>query len=123
MKKILVAEDSESFLKLLIYWLKTEGYETVSVLRGDKAIEAFTEHKPDLVILDGLLPMKNGFEVAKEIRALPEGKDVPIILLTGVYKESEFYKYSQQIGVNLHYDKSSFNEKDFLPQVKKLLTR
>ena len=38
--------------------------------------------------------MKNGFEVAKEIRALPEGKNVPIILLTGVYKESEFYKYS-----------------------------
>jgi len=122
MKKILVAEDSESFLKLLVYWLKNDGYETVTVLRGDKAVGAFTEHKPDLVILDGLLPMKNGFEVAKEIRALPEGKNVPIILLTGVYKESEFFKYSQQIGVNLHYDKSSFNEKDFLPQVRKLLT-
>lgn len=122
MKKILVAEDSESFLKLLVYWLKKEGYETATVLRGDKALDAFISQKPDLVILDGLLPMKNGFEVAKEIRALPEGKNVPIILLTGVYKESEFYKYSQQIGVNLHYDKSSFNEKDFLPQVKKLLT-
>jgi len=122
MKKILVAEDSESFLKLLVYWLKSDGYETITVLRGDKAVDAFIENKPDLVILDGLLPMKNGFDVAKEIRALPEGKDVPIILLTGVYKESEFYKYSQQIGVNLHYDKSSFNEKEFLPQVKKLLT-
>ena len=122
MKKILVAEDSESFLKLLVYWLKSEGYETVTVLRGDKVLEAFTEQKPDLVILDGLLPMKNGFEAAKEIRELPSGKNVPIVLLTGVYKESEYYKYSQQIGVNLHYDKSSFKEKEFLAEVKKLLT-
>ena len=44
MKKILVAEDSESFLKLLVYWLKNDGYERYPCSRGDKAVGAFTEY-------------------------------------------------------------------------------
>ena len=120
-KKILLAEDNETFLKLLIFDLKGQGYEVLGLTKGDEVMETFGNFVPDLVILDGLLPGKDGFEIAKELRAEPKGKDIPIILLTGVYKETEFYKYSKEIGIDLHYDKSNFNGKEFLAEVKKLL--
>jgi two-component system response regulator BaeR len=121
-KKILVAEDDPSFQKLLLYKLKTAGYETRGVARGDEVIMAFGEFKPDLVILDGLLPAVNGFDLAKEIRSLPSGKAIPIVLLTGVYKETEYFKYAKEIGVNLHYDKSTFKDVEFLGEIQKLLS-
>ena len=122
MKKILVAEDNASFMKLLLLKLKQEGYETMGVSRGDEAINVFDDFGPNLLILDGLLPGKNGFEVAEDIRKRPSGKNIPIVLLTGVYKESEFYKFSKEIGVNLFYDKSKFSDKKFLEEIKKLLS-
>lgn len=122
MKKILIAEDNASFMKLLLLKLKQEGYETKGVSRGDEAIDVFDDFGPDLLILDGLLPGKNGFEVAEDIRKRSSGKKIPIVLLTGVYKESEFYKFSKEIGVNLFYDKSKFSDKEFLEEIKKLLS-
>jgi two-component system response regulator MtrA len=120
-KKILVAEDDAIFKKLLLFKLKAAGYETLGLSRGDEVMGAFEEFKPDLIILDGLLPAINGFELTEKIRALPSGKTVPIVLLTGVYKEAEFYRYAKEIGINLHYDKSSFKDAEFLAQIKKLL--
>lgn len=122
-KKILVAEDDATFMKLLLFKLKTAGYETMGVSRGDEVLTAFEAFSPDLVILDGLLPVINGFDLAKKIRALPTGGEIPIVLLTGVYKEAEFYKYAKEIGINLHYDKSTFKDTEFLEEIKKLFSR
>jgi CheY-like chemotaxis protein len=121
-KKILVAEDDAIFQKLLLFKLKAAGFETLGVSRGDEAMKAFEEFKPDLIIFDGLLPVVNGFELAKQIRALPSGKTIPIVLLTGVYKEAEFFRYAKEIGINLHYDKSTFKDDEFLAEIKKLLS-
>jgi CheY-like chemotaxis protein len=120
-KKILIAEDDATFLKLLNFKLKAAGFETMGIERGDEVIAAFEKYNPDLVILDGLLPVTNGFELAKQIRSMPVGKDIPLVLLTGVYKEPEFFKHAKEIGVNLHYDKSTFNDAEFIGEVKKLL--
>ncbi len=121
-KKILVAEDDAIFQKLLLFKLKATGYETLGLSRGDEVMKAFEEFKPDLIIFDGLLPVVNGFELAKQIRALPSGKTIPIVLLTGVYKEPEFFRYAKEIGINLHYDKSTFKDTEFLAEIKKLLS-
>ncbi|MBN1573894.1 MAG: response regulator [Deltaproteobacteria bacterium] len=120
-KKILIAEDNESFLKLVLHTLGKQGYETKDCSRGDEVMAAFEEFSPDLVVLDGLLPGKDGFELAKEIRALKTGKDIPIVMLTGVYKEADFHKYSEEIGIDLHYDKSNFDGKEFALEIKRLL--
>ncbi len=122
-EKILIAEDDPAFLKLLSFKLKTQGFETMGIERGDEVVPAFEKYNPDLVILDGLLPVLNGFEIAKKIRSMPSGKTVPIVLLTGVYKESEFYRHAKEIGVNLHYDKSTFKDTEFIAEIKKLLQR
>lgn len=120
-KKILVAEDDAIFMKLLLFKLKAAGFETLGLSRGDEVMKAFEEFKPDLIIFDGLLPAVNGFELTEKIRALPSGKTIPIVLLTGVYKEAEFYRYAKEIGINLHYEKSSFKDTEFLTEIKRLL--
>ena len=120
-QKILIAEDNKMFLKLLLHDLQKQGYDTLGLSKGDEIVPSFKTFKPDLVILDGLLPGKNGFELAKDIRSLPGGESIPLILLTGVYKEAEFYKYSQEIGIDLHYDKTKFDKDDFIEKVKSLL--
>jgi DNA-binding response OmpR family regulator len=120
--KILLAEDNKMFLKLLLHDLTSQGYEALGLSTGDEVIETFQSFKPDLVILDGLLPGKNGFDLAREIRSLPDGASIPIILLTGVYKEIEYYKYSKEIGIDLHYDKTKFDKVEFLEKVKGLVS-
>lgn len=120
-KKILIAEDNEAFLKLVLHTLQKQGYETRECSRGDEVLTVFEVFNPDLIILDGLLPGKDGFEIAKEIRRMQSGKDIPIVMLTGVYKEPDFHKYSEKIGINLHYDKSNFNGKEFLVEIERLL--
>ena len=120
-QKVLIAEDNKMFLKLLLHDLGKQGYDTLGISKGDEVVQSFQTFKPHLVILDGLLPGKNGFELAKDIRSLPDGKSIPIILLTGVYKEAEFYKYSQEIGIDLHYDKTKFDKNDFIEKVRSLL--
>jgi len=120
--KILLAEDNKVFLKLLIHDLKSQGFETLGLSTGDEVIETFQSFKPDLVVLDGLLPGKNGFDLAREIRSLPDGAKIPIILMTGVYKEIEFYKYSKEIGIDVHYDKTKFDKNEFVKMVKDLIS-
>jgi CheY-like chemotaxis protein len=120
-KKILVAEDNVPFQKLLLFRLKAAGFETLGLSRGDEVMKAFQEFKPDLIIFDGLLPVVNGFELTEQIRALPSGKTIPIVLLTGVYKEAEFSRYAKEIGINLYYDKSTFKDTEFVAEIKKLL--
>ena len=120
-KKILIAEDNESFRKLVLHTLGKQGYEVKDCSSGDEVMDAYEEFSPDLVILDGLLPGKDGFELAKEIRTQKSGKDIPIVMLTGVYKETDFHKYSEEIGIDLHYDKSKFDGKGFMMEIKRLL--
>jgi len=120
-QKILIAEDNKMFLKLLLHDLQKQGYDTLGLSSGDEVVSSFKTYKPNLIILDGLLPGRNGFELAQEIRSLPDGGSIPIVLLTGVYKETEFYKYSQEIGIDLHYDKTKFDKDDFIEKVKTLL--
>ncbi len=120
-KKILIAEDNESFLKLVLHTLSKQGYEVKDCSRGDEVMSAYETFSPDLVILDGLLPGKDGFELAKEIRGQKSGEDIPIVMLTGVYKEADFHKYSEEIGIDLHYDKSKFDGRKFTIEIKRLL--
>lgn len=77
--RILVVEDDQALASTVELVLKTNGFEAVLCARGDIALQVFREHKPDLILLDVMLPGKNGFEVAREIR---NESDAPIIMVT-----------------------------------------
>jgi two-component system response regulator MtrA len=75
----LVVEDDAAIASMIELVLKTNDYETVLCARGDQAVQAFKETNPDLILLDIMLPGRNGFDVARDIRT---ESDVPIVMLT-----------------------------------------
>ncbi len=77
--RILVVEDDAAIASMIDLVLRTNDYETVLCSRGDQAVTAFKDSNPDLILLDIMLPGRNGFDVAKEIRT---ESDVPIVMLT-----------------------------------------
>src|SRR5229473_2663361 len=86
---ILIVEDEEALALLLRYNLEAEGYEVETVARGDEADLLLKEHSPDIVILDWMLPGLSGIELCRRLRARPETKQLPIIMLTARGEESE----------------------------------
>lgn len=87
--RILIVEDEEPLSLLLRYNLETEGYEVETVARGDDADTRLREATPDLVVLDWMLPGLSGIELCRRLRARPETKSLPIIMLTARGEESE----------------------------------
>ncbi len=86
---ILIVEDEEALTMLLRYNLEAEGYAVETVPRGDEADLLLKERTPDLVILDWMLPGLSGIELCRRLRARPETKQLPIIMLTARGEESE----------------------------------
>jgi len=87
--RILIVEDEEDLTLLLRYNLEAAGYEVETVARGDEADVRFKESTPDLVILDWMLPGLSGIEICRRLRARPDTKALPIIMLTARGEESE----------------------------------
>jgi twitching motility two-component system response regulator PilG len=80
--KILVVEDEESLLKLESILLTSKGYKVTAVTEGRAALKEFARERPDLVILDVMLPGIDGYEVCRKIKEDPANSAIPIIMLT-----------------------------------------
>src|ERR1700747_2713618 len=80
--RIMVVEDEEALTTLLRYNLHAEGYDVETVARGDDADTRLKERVPDLIVLDWMLPGLSGIELCRRLRARPETKQLPLIMLT-----------------------------------------
>ena len=87
--KILIVEDEKDIRDLIIYSLEGKGYQTISADDGEKAIKMLKENKPDLVILDWMLPSVSGLEICRSIRRDIKTKNIPIIMLTAKITEND----------------------------------
>jgi len=83
-KKVLVVDDDENTVKFLSVALEENGYNPIGAYNGREGLEMIESEKPDLVILDVMMPKKTGFVLFKQLRRSEEYKDLPIIMLTGV---------------------------------------
>ncbi|MFG0306265.1 MAG: response regulator [Phycisphaerales bacterium JB040] len=88
-RTVLVVDDEPDLTDLLAYNLKREGYTTVEAHNGRDAMRLTLSHKPDLIILDVMMPAPDGIEVARQIRANPEVSETPIIMLTAKSSEND----------------------------------
>ncbi|MEO7802275.1 MAG: response regulator transcription factor [Ginsengibacter sp.] len=86
-RKILIADDEPDILEIVGYNLQSEGYEMITAKNGDEALDEAKKHQPDMVILDVMMPRKNGFEVCNILRLQPEFKDTIILFLTALNDE------------------------------------
>ncbi|MCX6811180.1 MAG: response regulator [Candidatus Berkelbacteria bacterium] len=89
MAKILVVDDSPALLELYDFTLSSEGHKVETAKDGEDGIKKLATFKPDLLLLDILMPNKDGFEVLKEIREDEKTKDLPVLLLTNVDEQSK----------------------------------
>ena len=87
-RKILIAEDEPDILEIIAFNLRAQGYEIITAKNGNEAIEKAREHKPDLIILDVMMPGKNGFEVCRYLRMQEDFRNTIIIFLTALNDES-----------------------------------
>src|SRR2546426_1668394 len=119
--RILVVEDEEALTTLLRYNLDAEGYDVETVARGDEADTRLKERVPDLVVLDWMLPGLSGIELCRRLRARPETKQLPIIMLTARGEESERVR-GLATGAD-DYIVKPFSVPELLARVKGLLRR
>lgn len=102
--KILVVEDEESLLMLERILLSSKGYTVTGVMNGKSALEEIAANKPDLVILDIMLPEMDGFEVCRLIKENPETRDIPVVMLTAK-KSNQDVTRGMQVGANAYITK------------------
>ena len=102
--KILVVEDEESLLKLESILLTSKGYLVTGVMDGRAALEEIRTNRPDLVILDIMLPEIDGFEVCKRIKENSETRDIPVVMLTAK-KSNQDVERGRQVGADAYITK------------------
>jgi CheY-like chemotaxis protein len=81
---ILVIDDEEQNRKLLDVFIKADGHVGIFATNGESGIDLAVRHKPDLILLDLMMPGMDGFEVARRLKSNPEAKDIPIIAVTAL---------------------------------------
>ncbi len=86
--KVLIADDEPDILEIIAYNLSREGYEVITAKDGDEALEKANKHKPHLIILDMMMPKKNGVQVCRILRAQDAFKDTLIMFLTALNDET-----------------------------------
>lgn len=121
MSKILIVDDEQDIVELLSYNLEKEGFSTVKTYDGVSAFNVIATKKPDLMILDLMLPGMNGLDVCKKVRANPATADLPIIMLTA--KGEELDKIiGLEIGAD-DYMTKPFSVKELIARVRTILRR
>ena len=117
-KKILAVDDERHIVRLVEVNLQRAGYEVVTAYDGREALEKVKAEKPDLVVLDVMMPYMDGFEVLKNLKADPETAEIPVIMLTAKAQDADVFR-GWQSGVDCYLTKP-FNPMELLTFVKRL---
>ncbi len=118
---ILIAEDERDIQELVDYNLRQEGFDTCLISQGDQVFEAVKKRKPDLVLLDLMMPGENGLDICKKIRNFEGTKNIPVIMLTAKSSETD-----KVVGLELgadDYVTKPFSTKELVARVKATLRR
>lgn len=117
-KKILIVDDETPILDAVSYALRKDGFKVFVAMNAEACLRAFREEKPDLVVLDVMLPSASGFEVCQRIRAT---NDTPIILLTAKVEERDRV-HGLEIGAD-DYVTKPFSVRELIARIKAILRR
>lgn len=116
-KKILLVEDDDALANVYETRLSAEGFGIRRVPNGEEALSAALEYKPDLIILDVMMPKVSGFDVLDILRNTPDTADVKVIMLTALSQDSDRQR-AESLGVNDYLVKSQVVIADVVERVK-----
>ena len=104
MAKILVVDDDPDLVESVTMILESKNHEVVQAYGGIEGLEKAKEEKPDAIVLDVMMPDKDGYEVCKELKEDPEYSDIPILLLTAVVSQIPNSTYTSRMGMETEAD-------------------
>ena len=119
--RVLIADDEPNQLELLSYNLGRSEFEVIRAEDGQQALEMIEDHRPDLVILDWMMPNLSGIDVCRTLRGRPETKLLPVILLSARGEEGD-----RTLGLDIgadDYISKPFSPRELISRVKALLRR
>jgi DNA-binding response OmpR family regulator len=116
-KSILLVEDDDALANVYMMRLRAESFEVKRVANGEDALAAAKEQKPDLVLLDAMMPKVSGFDVLDILRNTPETANLKIIMLTALSQESDKQR-AQGLGVDDYLVKSQVVISDVIDRIK-----
>lgn len=120
MKKILFVEDEATLQRTFGDFLRESGYEVISATDGEAGLRLAQTQKPDLVLLDLILPKLNGFEILKRLKDNPKTKKIPVIILTNLEGINDVDK-ALELGATTFLVKAHYAPEDVVEKVKKAL--
>jgi DNA-binding response OmpR family regulator len=103
-QKILIVDDDPDLVEAVSIILENKGYEVVAAYDGVEGLKMARTENPDLIVLDVMMPNKDGYEVCKELKADEKYRAIPILLLTAVVANIPTSKYTQQMGMETEAD-------------------
>jgi twitching motility two-component system response regulator PilH len=116
-KLILIVEDSQTYIQIAESICVDNGYKTVTVTEGDKVLAMAIEKKPDLILLDVILPNKNGFQVCRQLKTNEETKDIRIVIVSSKDQASDKF-WAKKQGAD-DYITKPYGEEDLLSAIEK----
>ena len=118
-KKILYAEDQESIARLVEYKLAKDGFDLILMKSGEKVVETIIEEKPALILLDLMLPIKDGLTILEELKTNDEVKNIPVIILSVQGEENKILQALNSGAAD--YIQKPFSTSELTTRIRKAL--
>ena len=119
-KKILIVEDDKFLRELIAKKLSSEGYQVLETMDGEEGLEKTKEEKPDLILLDLILPSMDGFEFLAHIKTAPKLSKIPVIVISNLGQKEDIEK-ALKMGVVDYLVKAHFTPGEIIERIKKVL--
>lgn len=119
-KKILIIEDEATLNKAIAEYLEAENFQVLSALDGEVGAEMAKKEVPDLILLDIILPKKDGYEVLDELKKDEKTKNIPVILLTNLESQEDIVRAFEK-GATTYLVKSDYKLQDVAKKIKTAL--
>ncbi len=120
--RVLVVEDEPKLAALMLDYLSAAGYDAHTLAHGNEVIGRVREQMPDLILLDVMLPGRDGISLCRELRGLPEFGDVPVVMLTARVEEADRLE-GLEAGADDYICKTPFSPREVVARVKAILRR
>ncbi|MBI2415658.1 MAG: response regulator [Candidatus Kerfeldbacteria bacterium] len=120
MPKVLLVEDDEMLHGMYIHKFKNQGYEVISAYNGAEGIEKSITEKPDIILLDVIMPKMDGFVALKKMRKNSDTAKTPIIMLTNLGQDEDIRK-GKELGADDYFIKANHTPQEVVDKVKTLL--
>ena len=120
MTKILIIEDDKFLRELIIQKVSQEGYEVVGAVDGEEGLKMAGVERPNLILLDLILPTMGGFDVLRKLKEQEETKDIPVIILSNLGQKEDIDK-GMQLGAIDYMVKAHFTPGEIVEKIKSVM--